>query len=108
MTDFVTYVGAFAAETAAVLPSKVYDPLAWLYLFAALLLGTLVGRATSSRSAGVLFALGYGVLAFTVLGLERTYRSPVTRGDSAALALICLTGSLAGQRVALRLRRRSE
>jgi|KBSSwiStaDraftv2_1062776.scaffolds.fasta_scaffold46476_3 hypothetical protein len=108
MTDFLTYVATFAGETAAVLPSKVYDPAAWLDLLGALLLGTIVGRATSSRSAGIFFALGYGVLAFTVLTLERAYRSPVTRGDSAALAIICLIGSVAGQRVALRLRRRSD
>lgn len=103
MTDVVSYFTTFGAETAAALFGKLYDPVAWCALIGALLLGS-----TISRGSAWMVASGWGVLALAVLTLEGAYRSPVTRGDSAALALICLMALLAAQQVAVRLRRRSK
>ena len=96
-----TYFWTFGAEIAAALSAKVYDPVAWLALIGALVLG-----AFSNRSW--LGALGFGVLTATVLTLESTYLgSPVPRGDNGALAFVCLIGVVAGHRLRLWFSRRS-
>jgi hypothetical protein len=93
MFDIATYISAFASEIAAALPAKVYDPVAWLGLVGALVLGAAV-----SPRRGWAFALGWGLLCFAVLSLESVYfSSPARRGDSAALAFICVLGVVAGR-----------
>jgi hypothetical protein len=92
MTDMGTYFWTFGAEIAAALSAKVYDPVAWLALIGALALG-----AFSNPRRPWWGALGWGVLTAAVLTLESTYlASPVPRGDSAALAIVCLIGVAAG------------
>ena len=87
-----THVWTFGAEIAAALSAKVYDPVAWLALIGALVLG-----AFSNPRRPWWGALGWGVLTAAVSTLKSTYlASPVPRGDSAALAFVCLIGVAAG------------
>ena len=91
----------FGAEFAAALTQKVYDPVAWAALLGGLVLGAVARRNTWTM------ALGWGVLAFTVLVLAQTYSAPLARGDSAAFAVICAVGALVGQQLVKLLKRRS-
>jgi hypothetical protein len=103
MFDIATHITAFAAEFAAALPAKMYDPVAWFALIGALVLGGAV-----SRRRGWAFALGWGLLCLVVLTLESVYfSSPARRGDSAALAFICVVGVVAGRQLGLWFSRRS-
>jgi peptidoglycan/LPS O-acetylase OafA/YrhL len=91
MRDIATYFMTFGAEFAAALPRKVHDPVAWGLLVGALLIG-----AAAMRRRWV-FALGTFLLIFAALLLESVYlSSSVSRGDRAALAIIYLTGIMAG------------
>ena len=103
MTDLVTYFVTFAGETAAALPGKAYDPAAWLALIGTLILGGTISPGRRPWWG----ALSIGLLAFAVLMLEGRYLASVTRGDSAALAIIFVIGWVAGSQIGVRFRRRS-
>ena len=103
MIDIVTYIATFAAEFAAALTAKVYDPVAWVGLIGGLVLG---GGIRARR--GWAFALGWGLLCLAILTLESVYlSSQVKRGDSAALAFLCVVGVVAGRQLGLWFSRRS-
>jgi hypothetical protein len=106
MTDVASYFVTLAQEVAAALSGMMYNPVAWFDLLAFLLLGAIAGSAANPRHGVIIFALGSFVLVFAVLTLERAYRPPLTRGDNAALALLFLLGTVAGQWVGRRLSRR--
>ena len=103
MSDIVTYIAAFVAELGAALYAKVYDPVAWLALIGALLLGS-----WTNPQRGWAFALGWGILCFAVLTLASVYySSQVKRGDTSALACICVVGVVAGRLLGSLFSRRS-
>jgi hypothetical protein len=103
MNAIGTYFWTFGAEIAAALGTKAYDPIAWLALMGALVLG-----AFSNPRRPWWGALGWGALTAAVLTLEATYlASPVPRGDSAALGIVCVIGVVAGHRLRLWFTRRS-
>ena len=102
MSDIATYIAAFAAEFAAALPARIYDPVTWFALIGAVVLG---GAVSPLRRWA--FALGWGLLCFAALTLEYLYFSPVRRGESAALAFICVIGVVAGRYLGFWFSRRS-
>jgi hypothetical protein len=93
MDSIVTYLVSFASELAAALPAKMSDPVGW----AALVVALVVGAGTRWLGGTWALPLGWGALAVVVLTLAHTYSAPVTRADSAALAIICLVGVEAGR-----------
>jgi hypothetical protein len=103
VTDLVTYLVTLAAEIGAAFPGKIYDPAAWLGLLGGLLLGGIIGPGR-----GWTTALGWGLLAASVLTLESVYLGSVPRGDSASLAIICVVGWTTGQLIGSLLRRREQ
>jgi|SRR5262245_41104198 hypothetical protein len=98
-----TYLWTLGAEIIGALSTKVYDPVAWLALIGGLALG-----AFSNPRRPWWGALGWGVLAGVVLTLESAYLgAPMPRGNSPALAIVCLMGVVAGGQLRSRFSRRS-
>src|SRR5262249_33417254 len=110
MTDIFAHFTTFAAEFAAALPRKIYDPVAWGAFVGALLIvigSNLMPTRDSNRRAWVNIAATC-ILIVAIQTLEARYLSaPVPRGNSAALAFIYLLGVLAGGGLLLCFRRRS-
>jgi peptidoglycan/LPS O-acetylase OafA/YrhL len=94
MDAVVSYLATFASDFAAALPAKASDPIAWFALIGALLLGS--AAAWWNWKGSWAWALAIAVLVVAVRTLADTYSSPVTRGDKAVFAFICIAGLLAG------------
>ncbi|MFZ1104919.1 MAG: hypothetical protein WAN86_19055 [Hyphomicrobiaceae bacterium] len=104
MNDIASYLVTLAGETAAALPSKVYDPIAWLALCGALLIGTAIGFSRSPAWRRGWFILFIAFIPFLV---AYTSRGGLSNGDSGALVLLYIIGLYAGQLLVPRLLGRS-
>jgi hypothetical protein len=89
----VSYVVTFVGEILAALPSKASDPLAWLLLCGALLIGAGMGWTRSEGRRGWWLAAFIGVISFTIAYASRL---KLPHADSDALIVICVVGLYAG------------
>jgi hypothetical protein len=86
------YLAMDARETVAVLPAKVYDPIAWATLLGALVVGVGIGWSSSHA-----WRLVWAFLAIALLLLLLLYYvSKLPSGDRWALILMWYVGLLVG------------
>jgi hypothetical protein len=105
VNDIVSYLVTYAGEIAAALPLKVYDPIAWLALCGALLIGTGIGFSRCSAWRRGWFIL-FDILFVALMPFLIAYAFRLSRGDSGALVLLFVIGLNAGELLVPRLIRR--
>src|SRR5688572_19910474 len=100
MNDIVSYLVTYAGAIAAALPLKVYDPIAWLTLCGALLIGTGFCRSSAWRRG---WFISFDILFVVLMPFLVAYAFGLSRGDSGALVVLYVIGLNAGELLVPRL-----